>query len=105
MAVTLGKRKRRADINDSQPESSASDENARTLFQRAFEAKFMPLPKIFQLVKPLEDIEDDSLGDDGEDSDWSGLSQSGNDVEVVDHDSARDEDDAARRKEMKAFMV
>ncbi|KAK4622174.1 hypothetical protein CLAFUW4_06530 [Fulvia fulva] len=75
MAVALGKRKRRT-ITEPKPSSHQSDsedeQDARALFQRAFEAKFRPLDKP---SKPAAEEEIEEPEDDSEDEeDWSGLS-------------------------------
>ena len=43
MAMTLGKRKRVANVASAADENGSSDDDARARFQRAFEAKFKPL--------------------------------------------------------------
>lgn len=108
MAVTLGKRKRRGDLGESGSDSS-SEEDVRSLFQRAFEAKFKPLKKDERPKGPTAETEAVNLSDELENSDWSGLSDDeegqGGDIEVVNHDVVQAEDEEARRQEMKAFMV
>ncbi|KAF2170884.1 hypothetical protein M409DRAFT_18856 [Zasmidium cellare ATCC 36951] len=91
MAVTLGKRKRRAYVRSEEPRQrersrsdSEDDETARALFQRAFEAKFRPLELSKKTESRDEDDESDDLDDDeGLESDWSGLSEDEDAVEVV----------------------
>ncbi|KAK4501539.1 hypothetical protein PRZ48_007348 [Zasmidium cellare] len=94
MAVTLGKRKRRAEVKAEQPrkrERSWSrsesedddDETARALFQRAFEKKFQPLEVTKSTSRDEEDESEDGDEDDGLESDWSGLSEDEDAVEVV----------------------
>lgn len=114
MAVTLGKRKRRAEAEAEKPKkavavtparresSDSSDgETARALFRRAFEAKFKPLEKVDKSkVKPVEsEPEDEDLSE----SDWDGLSDEEDAVEVVRHvlpEFTREKDGSK-----KAFMV
>lgn len=106
MALTLGKRKRNADV--SQDESD--DDDARALFRRAFEAKFKPLAGTAKPVKATVPVVVEADSDENDESDWTGLSENEDDevkveVEVVDHGMVREEDEEARRREMKAFMV
>ncbi|KAK5121897.1 hypothetical protein LTR85_004469 [Meristemomyces frigidus] len=112
MVVTLGKRKRTTDVGERSDEKDSGDEAARALFRRAFEANFKPLEIA---AKPLEATEDfdteeedddhDSTHDDQSgDSDWTGLSEDEEDIEIVNHDVIRGEDEEAARREMKAFM-
>lgn len=110
MATSIGKRKRRDDVEDSK-HSSSDDDDIRARFQKAFEAKFKPLEvnekpqKDAALEQQVaqEDEQDDS--DDLEDSDWSGLSEEENGVEVVSHAEAKPTDDIARQRGAKSFMV
>ena len=68
MAVILGKRKRLAEqkvaktkSKQHSPEAESSDEdNARALFQRAFEAKFKPLEQSKRTI--AEDVREDECG-------------------------------------------
>ncbi|KAI7354439.1 hypothetical protein KC354_g11140 [Hortaea werneckii] len=109
MATSIGKRKRRDDVEDSK-HSSSDDDDIRARFQKAFEAKFKPLEvnekpqKDAALEQQVaqEDEQDDS--DDLEDSDWSGLSEEENGVEVVSHAEAKPTDDIARQRGAKSFM-
>lgn len=111
MAVTLGKRKRRAEVVSESPARKArdteseDDDTARALFQRAFEARFKPLEK---RESPLSDDEDDeediASEDDDVESDWSGLSGDEDAVEVVEHSQPNyvsDEVDGGKKR----FMV
>jgi hypothetical protein len=115
MAPTLGKRKRvtRAELEQPSrspsPSSDASDageEDLQAIFQRAFEAKFKPLPA--EPKKPkIEKVEvEEDDGADEEESDWSGISDAEEDsVQVIEYkDARRTRDDDAERAEMKAFM-
>ncbi|KAF1940902.1 hypothetical protein EJ02DRAFT_455574 [Clathrospora elynae] len=108
MAPTLGKRKRitreeleRASRSPS-PSSDSGAEDLQAIFRRAFEAKFKPLPaepkKPKPEVAPAEESEEDG------DSDWSGISDTENDVEVIEYKDSRHERDEHERAEMKAFM-
>ncbi|KAK4961097.1 pre-rRNA processing and 40S ribosomal subunit assembly [Elasticomyces elasticus] len=103
MAVTLGKRKRRNVPAPDDDQDSADEGAARALFQRAFEAKFKPLPesvKIQSQAAPLEAVEFD---DEDEASDWSGLSDDEAKVEVIKHDVI-DAGEQLTKQELKAFM-
>ena len=110
MAISTGKRKRRDDVEDAN-NSNSDDDDIRARFQKAFEAKFKPLEVNQKPQKDAameqnvvqEDDQDDS--DDLEDSDWSGLSEEENGVEVVSHAEAKPTDDIARQRGAKSFMV
>ncbi|KAI7085867.1 hypothetical protein KC356_g5518 [Hortaea werneckii] len=109
MAVSIGKRKRRDKVEDSNT-SSSDDDDIRARFQKAFEAKFKPLEVNEKPQKDAapeqhvaqEDNQDDT--DDMEDSDWSGLSEEEDGVEVVSHAEAKPTDDIARQRGAKSFM-
>ncbi|GAB1729543.1 hypothetical protein NU195Hw_g178t1 [Hortaea werneckii] len=109
MAISTGKRKRRDDVEDAN-DSNSDDDDIRARFQKAFEAKFKPLEVNQKPQKDAtleqnvgqEDDQDDS--DDLEDSDWSGISEEGNGVEVVSHAEAKPNDDIARQRGAKSFM-
>lgn len=109
----MGKRKRRAEGTREEPpanvrsgsESEDDDENtARALFQRAFEAKFKPL-EIKKIESKDEDEADEADQADGLESDWSGLSEDEDAIEVIEHSNpnANSEDGVDPGK--KAFMV
>ena len=112
MAV-LGKRKRRDQITESDgtnatDHSPSTDANLQALFRQHFEAKFKPLPQVFQnaLQQPQPYlIDSEELSNE---SDWSGLSdgEDDNGVEVIEHTNST----GARRievprDEVKTFMV
>ncbi|KAH7378386.1 hypothetical protein DE146DRAFT_637877 [Phaeosphaeria sp. MPI-PUGE-AT-0046c] len=112
MAPTLGKRKRVSRAELEQPSrspspSSNSDsegEDLQAIFRRAFEAKFKPLavePKK-QKVVPVEVQQDDEEED--EDTDWAGISDNEDDIEVIEYKDSRLDEDDSSRAEMKAFM-
>ncbi|KAH9828323.1 hypothetical protein Tdes44962_MAKER02488 [Teratosphaeria destructans] len=105
MSRSLGKRKRRADVDGRVDENEGADEgDIRARFQRAFEAKFKPL----ELQKPINS--DQSEGDDesvrsvDDGSDWDGVSEDATTVEIVQHDSMNGRERETDRQEMKAFM-
>lgn len=117
MAVILGKRKRLAEKKPepSRPkkkvqesDESGDDDEARALFQRAFEKKFQPLEKS---ATPLEeesgkDLEEPSDSESDEDgSDWSGLSGGEDVVEVVEHAKPALTDEEDLRLSKKKYMV
>ncbi|KJX93018.1 hypothetical protein TI39_contig4448g00001 [Zymoseptoria brevis] len=113
MAILLGKRKRAAvpvPVSKSKPEAqraaptrrrkesdaSSDGESARALFQKAFEAKFKPLQvtkekrKIEIGDESEEDEREDDAGSDLDDedvsgSDWSGIEDGDEEVEIVQH--------------------
>ena len=110
MAPALGKRKRvpRAELARSPSPSSGSDddsegEHLQDIFRRAFEAKFKPLPTEPKKAKiegtPVQEDESEE-----EESDWSGISDHENDVQVVEYHDTQHELDDTERAEMKAFM-
>lgn len=107
MAVILGKRKRRAqlegDNTSHQTPDVASEEDLKAAFQRAFEAKFKPLrnaPK--PVAKP--EIEEQLYDGMDEESDWEGF-DSGEEVEVIQHAELSAAELEADRKRKKAFLV
>ena len=104
MAVALGKRKRTETKREESRQSNDEDARARALFQRAFEAKFKPLEKkpVKAPTPPVESEDDDD--DDESDSDWSGISDGEDALEVVEHDVRTTTNDELARMEMKGFM-
>jgi hypothetical protein len=115
MAPTLGKRKRvsRAELEQASPSPSPSSESngsggedLQAIFRRAFEAKFKPLP--VEPKKPkVEEFEAQEEDEDDEDTDWAGISDEEEGVEVIEYKDSRlddDEDDDTSKAEMRAFM-
>lgn len=111
MALTLGKRKRRTEVTREEPPAkvgsgseSEDDDTARALFQRAFEAKFQPL-EIKKIESHDENEADESDDDEDLESDWDGLSEDEDAIEVIEHSqpnvNSDDEIDPGKR----AFMV
>ncbi|KAF5655896.1 swr1-complex 5 [Fusarium sp. NRRL 25303] len=119
MAI-LGKRKA-----EPEPEPLISQEDAAAIFRRHFEAEFAPLPEAeaakskFKKAKhegSSNDIESEEDGDnnsDGDDGEWSGLSDEDSvteeehspTIQVVDHSNKQPPKPAAMSKrELKAFM-
>lgn len=115
MAVTLGKRKRRAEVDLTNHADSGEIEDeavARALFQRAFEAKFKPLGNKVESIKSESTAVDISRDNDEHDDDddelkedeWSGLSDDGGKVEVVQIEIPDRTNSNDQRWEKKAFM-
>lgn len=108
MAVTLGKRKRRADVQEAIPatEPESDNEDLQTIFRRAFEAKFRPLEGTEKKAEAQEEEDGAGERDTEEELDWSGISEAEEDaVEVVEHTASRSANERADKHEMKAFMV
>lgn len=125
MAIALGKRKRQTEAPKSlkkvvpipkpvpiakAEESESEGEDLQAIFQRAFEAKFKPLDGVAKKkAEKVEEAEVDEEEDDdaaAQDSDWDGISEADNDIEVIEHaDIKRIPKDELDKKEMKAFMV
>lgn len=113
MAATLGKRKRvtRAELEQASrspsPSSGSSNSGAddvQDIFRRAFEAKFKPLavePKKLKIEQVQVEEQDE---EEEEESDWSGISEDEDQIEVIEYKDSRRERDDAERVEMKAFM-
>ena len=114
MTVTLGKRKRRAELEDATPSQCAdapSPEHLQALFRRHFESQYQPLERL-----PAKDFTSATLEtrrdllefSESEDSVWEGLDGAGvnADVEIVEHTSIpRSKRAEVPREELKAFMV
>ncbi|KAI4654684.1 uncharacterized protein J4E79_008560 [Alternaria viburni] len=113
MAPVLGKRKRVTRKELEQPSRSPSPssgsgddsgaEDLQAIFRRAFEAKFKPLPVEPKKAK-IEDAPVEDEAEEEEESDWSGISDNENDVEVIEYQDPTRELDETERAEMKAFM-
>ncbi|KAK3067892.1 pre-rRNA processing and 40S ribosomal subunit assembly [Teratosphaeriaceae sp. CCFEE 6253] len=108
MAVALGKRKRHERERIDHAED-VEDGDARARFQRAFEAKFKPLRKTEKSsasskADPPEAVLN-VVQDEDQISDWSGLSDEDDAVEIVEHAlaGATASEDLAKQ-ELKAFM-
>ncbi|QGI62333.1 hypothetical protein CEK27_006304 [Fusarium fujikuroi] len=117
MAI-LGKRK-------PEPEPLISQEDSAAIFRRHFEAEFAPLPEAeaakskFKKANhegssnDIESEEDEDNNSDGDDGEWSGLSDEDSvteeehspTIQVVDHSNKQPPKQAAMSKrELKAFM-
>lgn len=112
MAIALGKRKRRAEATEPvrkapappvEPESD--NEDLQAIFRKAFEAKFKPLEvekeKEPESVQEVEEGEEDSE----QDSDWEGISEPEDAVEVIEHTFSQGPRERADKQALKAFMV
>jgi hypothetical protein len=78
MAPALGERKRqdteaiRNTRGTSEESSESQDEDVQDVFRRHFEAHFKPLPTVKKAVDIVEDVQTD---EDGEESEWEGISE------------------------------
>jgi hypothetical protein len=105
MAVSIGKRKRGQD-DDIEGDSSQNEDDIRARFQRAFEAKFAPLPQSKLSKAETVDEEDvDDEEDDSDESEWGGIEEDSNTVQVFDHESKMGDTSDAVARERKIFMV
>jgi hypothetical protein len=108
MSTTLGKRKRRAGDSTkvscpkNTEEEIAFDQDAQEIFRRHFEAQFKPLPEIKKPVSVVEETEEQKVD---EESDWNGISDDEDDVQVVEHTDAHARMAAMSKEQLKAFMV
>ncbi|EMC97008.1 hypothetical protein BAUCODRAFT_68548 [Baudoinia panamericana UAMH 10762] len=101
MANTLGKRKRLGEQDDSK-DYIEPDEDIRTRFQRAFEAKFRPLPEpVKRAISPTSEL---SEGESAE-SDWDGIPEHPNEVQVFQHEVANVTTIDEPLADAKSFMV
>ena len=104
MAVSIGKRKREQD-DESSIESSDGEDTMRACFEKAFEAKFTPLPPSEKVKQPVQDIEVDMLSDESDDLEWDGLSDDEGQIEVIKHDLTQPDDYLDEMRERRSFMV
>jgi hypothetical protein len=113
MALNLGKRKRisRAELEQQSrspsPSSGSSDtggEDLQAIFRRAFEAKFRPLAEERKKLKTAKSEVPEEVEGEDDDSDWSGISDEGNGVQVVEFTGLELEPDAMSKAELRAFM-
>lgn len=101
MAVSIGKRKREQNDDDSEDESGM-----RSLFQKAFEAKFKPLLPTEHQNHLDQQSEAEEISEDSADSDeWDGLSDEDESVQIVSHHQFLSEDQVAQTQERRSFMV
>ncbi len=113
----LGKRKRATQVVSRREQSAENDEGSATplidsyaIFRQHFEATFAPLPEQQPDKDRLQDeYDEDDSGTESEVSEWSGLSESDNDLPVVEvEEPALAEGgtgDQFHRARQKAFMV
>ena len=112
MAI-LGKRKCRdliakPDSTNAADHSTSTDADLQALFRQHFEAKFKPLPQAFQKASQQPQTTLIDSEEPSNESDWSGLSDGGNDnsVEVIEHtNSTGAKRIEVPRNEIKTFMV
>jgi len=103
MSSTLGKRKRRVVTSKTtEAEDIAAAEHAQEVFRRHFEAQFKPLPVVKKHAVVEQGQEEE---DDGEESEWGGISDGENDVRVVEHTDAYARMAAMSKEQLKSFMV
>ena len=105
MAVSIGKRKRSHDDDGST--ASSEDESAmKALFQKAFEAKFNPLPLVESQIESEDEDETDVMsGDESDVEEWDGLSDDEEIIQVINHDGTRDNNQIDQAHERRTFMV
>ena len=104
MAVSPSKRKREDDEGDFDSKTE-NDVALKALFQKAFEGRFKPLPpsetRAFHKEPPI--FEDGSV--DSDESEWDGLSEDDERVEIIDHDSSHAASLADENRERRSFMA
>ena len=108
MAVILGKRKRRDQLDDQVTgQVNSTDEQLQALFRQHFEAQFRPLKGLLS-KETKESTPDLTKSQDSEDSEWTGLSGNDSDgnVQVIEHTAFTGAKRAdVPREELKIFMV
>ena len=110
MAIMLGKRKRRSQLDEEAAgtegtSNGSNDGDLQALFRKHFEAQFEPLPDTQHTPVPLaSDIE---KGNDGEStSDWEGLSDENEPaMELIQHTTPWTARPEMTKEEYKIFMV
>nr|POE53844.1 uncharacterized protein c3f10.08c [Quercus suber] len=107
-AEILGKRKRRVSSRAVKNEEydPSNDDDMRARFQKAFEAKFKPLPQLARPANiPSAEELPPNVEDNDDESDWDGLSSAEEEiVEVINHHTDHDSNQEEQKREMKAFM-
>ena len=104
----LGKRKRQSvDMSrrTREGDSDASDSpelDAQEIFRRHFEAQFKPLPEVKKPIKYVEELPED---ESEEESEWGGITDEEDGVQVVEHTDAQARTAAMSKEELKKFMV
>jgi len=114
MAVILGKRKRQENNHPSpknrqqpirDPSPPAESDVLQNVFRRAFEAQFRPLAIEAQPVANVTENTWQSSGEE-EDSDWEGISDEEDGVDVVEHSfNSTVDGERMSKSERRAFMV
>lgn len=108
MAVSLGKRKRAPFKREQAHDSGEDEQQLRSRFQRAFEAKFRPLEHAPIQPHKIDttDSDSDSTDEISKESDWSGFSDDEEDdpVEVVAHVAANGNLPEVHRSHQRAYM-
>jgi hypothetical protein len=78
----------------------------RALFQKAFEAKFKPLPTTEHQNHLDQQSEAEEISEDSGDSDeWDGLSDEDESVQIISHHIFSSEDQIEQAQERRSFMV
>ena len=105
MAVSIGKRKR--EQNDDGSDAGSGDEDAmRALFQKAFEAKFKPLPPKEPQNDPDQQCEAGEISENSASSEeWDGLSDEDEPVQIISHNESSPESPVDQAHERRSFMV
>lgn len=109
MVPTLGKRKRRdqlADTNDNGDISTGGvTHDSSSLFRQYFEANFEPLEELKSSSARIEVAEPDDM-DTAHSSEWDGLSEGDNQrLEIVYHSRHSPAKTEVPKEELKTFMV
>ena len=104
MAVSLGKRKREDDEGDFD-DKTENDVALKALFQKAFEGRFKPLPPSETRALHEEPPIFDAGSVDSDESEWDGLSEDEERVEIFDHDSSRALSLTDENRERRSFMA
>ena len=108
MSTSLGKRKRRDEIeivNHSEYPSSEDSDSVYKLFRQHFETKYEPLQVQPELSTTDERFDQDSICS-GSLSSWNGLPDAEeSNAEVVDHRALADNNTTVSKEEIRLFMV
>ncbi|KAH8603161.1 hypothetical protein B0O99DRAFT_680118 [Bisporella sp. PMI_857] len=98
--TTLGKRKRRIPPAARNEEDDTAKLHAQEVFRRHFEAHFQPIPEAKKVVGDIKKVSDD----ESEESEWGGISEDGDDVQVVEHTDEYARIAAMPKEQLKAYM-
>lgn len=103
MQTASGKRKRSTGVSSKvarqKVEEPTFDQDAQEIFRRHFEAQFNPLPESRKLPEVADTVYDESA----EESEWSGIPDEEDDVQVVKHSETSIE--TMSKEQLKSFMV